>query len=276
LLTAVNSSIQLYNSYTSACASALPSTSPTAPCGVFGNGNAKATESPSGVANPYFNAPAQPLLDPNGSYPSYHVVPTGTQLSSASYGVPNNATLAITYHHQRLSVTPLFQFVSGSRYGSPQQQIGIDPASCAPLVGSIAGDKRYPFGGSGAPYDATSCANTIVIPDQITGKFDTPGSFLEPSLLAMDAQVSYDFTPRTTARLTLANIMQSCFGGSVEPWTNGRTPCGYDVVQGHIPPVGNIYNPGDSIQRLVQYPYGYGNIPTTTAFNAYLALDFKL
>jgi hypothetical protein len=118
--------------------------------------------------------------------------------------------------------------------------------------------------------------NTIVIPDQITGKFDMPGSFLEPSLLAMDAQVAYDFTPRTTGRLTLANIMQSCFGGSVEPWTSGGRPCGYDVVQGHIPPVGNIYNPGDPIQRLVQYPYGYGNIPTTTAFNAYLALDFKL
>ena len=276
LLTTVNNSIQLYNSYTSACATALPSTSPTAPCGVFGNSNAKATESGSGVANPYFNAPAQPLLNPNGSYPSYHVVPTGTQLSSASYGVPNNATLAITYHHQQLTVTPLFQFVSGSRYGSPQQQVGVDPATCAPLAGSIAGDKRYPFGGSGAPYDATSCVNTIVIPDQITGKFDTPGAFLEPSLLAMDAQVSYDLTPRTTARLTLANIMQSCFGGSVEPWTSGRTPCGYDVVQGHIPPVGNIYNPGNPIQRLVQYPYGYGNIPTTTAFNAYLALDFKL
>ena len=37
LLTPVNSSIQLYNSYTSACAAAAPSTNPNAPCGVFGN-----------------------------------------------------------------------------------------------------------------------------------------------------------------------------------------------------------------------------------------------
>ena len=49
---------------------------------------------------------------------------------------------------------------------------------------------------------------------------------------------------------------------------------GYDVVAGHIPPVGNIYNPGDTIQRLVQYPYG--NIITATPFNMYFGLDFKL
>jgi hypothetical protein len=90
----------------------------------------------------------------------------------------------------------------------------------------------------------------------------------------MDAQISYDLSSRTSARLTLANILQSCFGGSQEPWTGGRPQCGYDVVQGHIPPVGNIYNPGDTIQRLVQYPYG--NILTATPFNMYLALDFKL
>ena len=77
-----------------------------------------------------------------------------------------------------------------------------------------------------------------------------------------------------TARLSFANIIQSCFGGSTEPWTGGRPQCGYDVVQGHVPPVGNIYNPGDTIQRLVQYPYG--NILTATPFNMYLTLDFKL
>ncbi len=274
LLTPVNGSIQLYNSYTSACAAATPSTDPNAPCGVFGNSNAHPTEPLSGVANPYYNAPVQPLLDVNGSYPSYDVVPTGTQLSSASYGVPNNATLSLTYHHQKVSVTPLFQFISGSRYGAPQQQLGVDPAACAPMAGSVAGDPRYPNGGTGLPYDATTCQNTIVIPDQFTGKFDAPGAFIEPSYLAMQAQLSYDVSTSATARLTMANILQSCFGGSSEPWTGGRPQCGYDVVAGHVPPVGNIYNPGDSIQRLVQYPYG--NILTSTPFNAYLALDFKL
>jgi len=274
LLSGVNSSIQLYNSFTSACKTAAPSTNPTSLCGVYGASNAFATEPLSGIANPYYNAPAQGLLDPNGSYPSYDVVPTGTQLSSASYGVPNNATFAVTYKHQKWSVTPLFTFISGSRYGAPQQQVGVDPRTCAPLAASIAGDPRYKYGGTGLPYDATTCASTIVIPDQFSGQFDVPGAFLEPSYFNVNAQLSYDVTSRATARLSFANIIQSCFGGSTEPWTGGRPQCGYDVIQGHVPPVGNIYNPGDTIQRLVQYPYG--NILTATPFNMYLTLDFKL
>ena len=279
LLSGVNSSIQLYNSFTSACKGAAPSTDPTALCGVYGGSNAVATEAPvapglPGVANPYYNAPARGLVDPNGSYPSYDVVPSGTQLSSASYGVPNNMNLAVTYHHDKLAVTPLFSYISGSRYGAPEQQIGVDPRSCAPLAGAVASDPRYKYGGVGVPYDATTCFNTMVIPDQFTGNFDSPGAFVEPSFFTINAQLSYDLTSRATARVTFANILQSCFGGSAEPWTGGKPQCGYDVLPGHIPPVGNIYNPGDSIQRLVQYPYG--NILTATPFNMYFTLDFKL
>ena len=275
LLSGVNSTIQLYNSFTSACKGATPSTSPTSLCGVYGSTNATPTEALSGVANPYYNAPSQGLLDATGSYPSYDVVPTGTQLSTASYGVPNNATLEVTYHHDKFSVTPLVTFISGSRYGAPEQQVGVDPRTCAPLLtGSVAGDPRYKYGGTGLPYDAPSCVSTIVIPDQFTNVFDVPGAFLEPSFLNVNAQLSYDVTPRATLRATFANILQSCFGGSTEPWTGGKPQCGYDVVAGHIPPVGNIYNPGDSIQRLVRYPYG--NILTATPFNMYVTLDFKL
>ena len=285
LLSSVNSSIQQYNSFTSACAGVAPSQDPSSPCGAFGGAfaspcfdpstHAPAPACPAGsVGNPYFNAPRQPLLDPQGSYPSYDVVPTGTQLSSASYGVPNNATLALTYHHAKVTVTPLLTFISGSRYGAPQQQIGVDPSTCAALSGSAATDPRYRYGGVGRPYDATTCTNTIVIPDQFTGRFDAPGAFVEPSFLNVNAQIGYAIAPRVTAHITLANIVQSCFGGSVEPWTGGRPQCGYDVVQGHIPPVGNIYNPGDSIQRLVAYPYG--NILTATPFNLYAGVDIKL
>ncbi len=38
--------------------------------------------------------------------------------------------------------------------------------------------------------------------------------------------------------------------------------------------MGNVYNPGDAIQRLVKYPYG--NLFSTQPFNAYFNLDFKL
>ena len=285
LLSGVNSSIQLYNSYTSACATAIPN--PAGPCGVFGPANASpcfsggspdpACAAAGTVGNPYFNAKPQPLLDPTGSYPTYFVVPAGTQLQSASYGVPDYATLVLSYKHDKLSVAPLLQFIAGSRYGAPQQQIGIDPASCGGVLATpVAGDPRYPNGGSGNAYDATTCTNTIVIPDQFTGNFDTPGAFVEPSYLALHAQVTYDLSSRVTARATLTNILTSCFGGSSMPWTHasgGRT-CGFDTIPGHLPPVGNIYNPGNTIQPLVQFPYG--NLFSAAPFDAYFNLEFKL
>ena len=275
LLTPVNSSIQQYNSYTKACVGALPSTNPNSPCGIFGGGNAMPTEL-SGVANPYFNDTARPLLDPNGSYPTYDVVPTGLQLSSASYGVPLAASLVLSEHQNRWTVAPILQFIAGSRYGAPQQQVGVDPASCAPLnnSGTVSGDPRYPRGGTGNPYDATTCLNTIFIPDQFTGNFDTPGAFREPSFLTLHMQIAYDLSTHATLKLNLLNLYAQCYGGDSLPWTQGGRTCGYDVLPGHIPPVGNIYNPGDPIQPIVRYPYG--NLLSAQPFNAYADIEFKL
>lgn len=287
LLTPINNSIQLYNSYTSACATAAPSSNPAAPCGVFGPANASpcfnpATHAPDPtcaaagtVGNPYFNNPMRSLLDPNASYPTYFVVPSGTQLQSASYGVPDFAVLVLSYKHGPLTVAPMFQYVAGSRYGAPQQQLGIDPATCNGVLATpVIGDTRYPNGGSGNAYDATTCTGTLVIPDQFTGNFDSPGTFTEPSYFAMSAQLSYEMSTHTKLRLTLTNIATSCFGGSKEPWTGVSNTCGYDVVPGHVPPVGNFYNPGDTIQRFVQYPYG--NLFSTFPFNGYLNVEFKM
>jgi hypothetical protein len=276
LLSPVNSSIQLYNSYTSACVGAQPSTNPKSLCGVFGGGNALATEA-SGVANPYFNEPARALLDPNGSYPTYDVVPTGLQLSSASYGVPLAASLLLNEKFGRWTIAPVLQFIAGSRYGAPQQQVGIDPASCVPLnnSGTVSGDSRYPNGGTGNPYDATTCLNTITIPDQFTGKFDSPGAFKEPSFLTVHVQVAYELSARADVTVNFLNVYARCFGGDSLPWTQaGSRTCGYDVLPGHIPPVGNIYNPGDPIQRVVKYPYG--TLLSAQPFNAYVNLNVKL
>ena len=193
LLSGVNGSIQLYNSYTSACASAIPSTNPMSTCGIYGPANAQPNFScapiacVNPVANPYFNQPARPLLDPTASYPTYFVVPTGTQLSSASYGVPDFASLVLSYKHDRLTIAPMFQYIAGSRYGAPQQQLGIDPTTCgATLATPVAGDPRYPSGGTGSPYDATTCTGTIVIPDQFTGQFRSAGR-VRRTLILRDA-----------------------------------------------------------------------------------------
>ena len=277
LLSGVNASIQQYNSFTSACTSAIPSTDPHSLCGIFGNANAQATFA-SGVANPYFNAPVRPLLDPFGSYPTFDVVPTGLQLTSASYGVPDYATLQLNYRHDKWTLTPLVQLIAGSSYGGPQQQVGVDPTTCAPLTGaSVVGDKRYPFGGSGTPYDATTCTGTIFTPDQVTGNFDSPGAFREPSQLTANMQIAYRASARTTVRLTGVNLYLRCFGGSSEPWTtSNRRLCGYDVLPGHLPPVGNIYNPGDTIQQIVRFPYGIEQQAQPSPANFYLNVEVKL
>jgi hypothetical protein len=283
LLSGVNTSIQQYNSFTSACAGAVPSTDPKSLCGTFGGANASPTSlnpvTNTSVANPYYNAPVRPLLDPFGSYPTYDVVPTGLQLTSASYGVPDYATLILNYKHDKWTFTPLFQLIAGSRYGAPQQQTGVDPTSCSPLAagGSPSGDPRYPFGGSGTPYDATTCTSTLFIPDQVTGNFDSLGAFREPSQLSANLQVAYRASDRATLRLTVVNLYERCYGGDKMPWTlDDRRLCGYDVLPGHIPPVGNIFNPGDTIQRVVQYPYGILQQAQPSPLNAYLNLEVKL
>lgn len=277
LLSGVNTTIQQYNSFTSACAGAAPSTDPKSVCGSYGGTNAVATFG-SGVANPYFGAPARPLLDPLGSYPTYDVVPTGLQLTSASYGVPDYAALVLNFKHDKWSFTPMFQLIAGSRYGAPQQQIGVDPTTCQPLpVGTVTGDPRYPFGGTGSPYNAQTCGGTIFIPDQVSGNFDTPGAFREPSQLSANLQIAYRASDRATLRLTVVNLYVDCHGGDSLPWTlSDRRLCGYDVLPGHVAPVGNIYNPGNTIQRLVQYPYGVLQQAQPSPLNAYLNVEVRL
>ena len=79
----------------------------------------------------------------------------------------------------------------------------------------------------------------------------------------MNMQLSYDVSPRVQLVGTLANIFNTCWGGSTEPWTSGNgNVCGYTVggFGSEIFPVGNIYNPaghnGSIIQPIVKYPYG--------------------
>ena len=78
----------------------------------------------------------------------------------------------------------------------------------------------------------------------------------------MNMQLSYDVSPRLQLVGTLANIFNTCWGGTQAPWTSGNgNVCGYTTggFIGEINPVGNIYNPpghnGSIVQPLVKYPY---------------------
>ena len=135
-------------------------------------------------------------------------------------------------------------------------------STTATLAHLVSSDNRYPFGGTGTGYDATTCTGTMVIPDQYTGNFDTPGAFREPNLFAIHAQLGYELSSKTSLRLTMTNIYTRCSGGSAEPWVT------------HVPPAGNIHNPTDPIQPIVRFPYGAAI--SAQPFNMYMDVEFKI
>ncbi|HET9342508.1 MAG TPA: carboxypeptidase regulatory-like domain-containing protein [Candidatus Eremiobacteraceae bacterium] len=285
VLSTVNVAIQQYNSFTSACAGALPSNNPNSLCGTFGGANAIATEG-SGIANPYFNAPAQPLFDLTGNYVPFSTIPGLIETASGSYETPTAAALILNFKHDKWAITPQLQFFGGGYYGSPLNAYGVDPSGCgSALGGSVAGDPRYPYGGSGTPYDALTCGGTIAVPNPYTHKFDNLGAFRGPNQILLHAQISYEVSQRVTMSLNLANIVNQCSGGTSEPWTQGASNkvCGY-TLPGYSAPLkygafasqsaGGIFNPGSSPQFQLQFPYQQN--PTVQPFNAYLNVQIKL
>jgi hypothetical protein len=295
----INNDIKNYNAYTSGCApggaaakaglcGVTSSGAAAAPC--YGAaGAAIACTAPGAVANPYWDAPAQGLLDRSGPYfPTDTVVSTYGLNSGNSYLTPHTATLILHYKKNRFEVTPSLQFSAGQRYGTPESQVGIDPTSGCAALAEKPDAGRYPYGSAGGSgYNALSCGATIVTPDSVTGKFDNVGAFAAPSELLLNTQIAFQVTPKARLTLTLANLMNQCFGGTSEPWTgNGtRQTCSYDATSfAFVSPAGNIYNPGDKIQAYTKYPYvpTYGvynpdvNGGLFQPFSAYLDVSFKV
>ena len=267
IISPADASIANYNAYTKGCAAGgklhgatqfgLPVCGSTsnglaaAPCytGGINGGTPDPSCKPGDIANPYWNAAGQSLIDPAENFQTYSIFPGGIGSSAAAYGAPYVGTLLLNYKHDKFTITPSLQFQGGGRYGYPISTPGIDPAGggCRPLGGAF-----------GNRYNAPTCGATMAIPDTYTGQFDNLGSFLQPNEFNMNLQLSYDVSPRLTITGVLANIVNNCWGGSAQAWTttSGQV-CGFIAggYQGEIFPVGNVYNPGDHIQGLVKYPY---------------------
>ncbi len=267
VVTAINTFIQGYNGFTKAGGGS--------PCYA---GGAAAPACPAGsIANPYYNAPAQALLDQNASYPTFDIFPGGPESSYNAYGAPYVTTFLIQYKHGPLAITPALQIAAGQKFGAPITELGIDPSSCGAFIAgaSTTGDPRYPYGAAGgSPYSAPSCAQGVAIPDPYTGRFDAIGGFTAPTQLQLHLQATYDISKRVTLVANLANIMNRCFGGSKLPF-NVSGACTYGTSPGgaYIP-VGNAYNPGDAIQPAVNTPYFpyFAGLP----FNMYIEARVKL
>ena len=314
IVSTINADIQQYNSYTSYCAShgkdprcggVLPTNGlPASACYVATGSGSGSSSFPSfgsvtpsrcgaagAYANPYWNAPVQPLIDPNGSFLPYSTFPSGIGTGANTYIVPYVATLLLNYKHDKIAVTPSLQFAAGNRYGAPEAVPGIDPAAgCQALMGSpLAHDPRYPYGAApgGAPYNAYTCAGELnAIPDPYTGNFDAIGAFRNPAQLLGHLRISYDVSPRVQIVATFANLINHCFGGQQTKFTyyGGAYVCNWTVVgDGFVDPVGNIYNPHDNVQPFLRYPYepSFGSYndnsdSTHQPLSAYLSVRVRL
>jgi TonB dependent receptor/Carboxypeptidase regulatory-like domain len=236
-------------------------------------------------ANPYYNAPLQPLMDVNGNYATYSTFPGGVTAGGYSaLGAPYVATLLLQYKHGPLAITPALQYEGGIRFGVPLSTPGIDPSACttsptssAILPGTTANDPRYPYGGAGgSPYDQTACGSNFAIPDPYTRRFDNVGAFVAPGELLLHTQITYDLNKRVTLVGNFANIINRCFGGTRLPFSVNHA-CNYVATYGAgsgPQPIGNQYNPGNALQPFLATPYD----PLFPAFpfNMYIEARIKI
>jgi len=283
VLTGINAAISQYNGFTKAGGGA--------PCYSVATATAAGVATPCGagtVANPYYNAPEQPLLSLNTNFPTFSLFPAGVgSFTTPTYGAPFVTTLLVQYKHDKLAVVPALQFSGGQRYGGPIAADGIDPTSCLATTGlgpvtrsGIPQAPLYPYGAAGGDaYDAATCAQDVAIPNPQTGIFDGIGAFVNPSAMQLHMQISYDVTPRLTFVASLVNIYSTCFGGTKEPW-NVAGACGYtEPIVGLASPIGNAYNAGEVVQPTLQTEYipTFGNSANTMfPFQMYFEARLKV
>lgn len=136
--------------------------------------------------------------------------------------------------------------------------LGLDPRTCTVNQTSLTngGTPTAP-----AAPDYTSCGQAatgsagthpghLYIPNPATGTFDSFGQFRQPWQFNMGLQMTYDLSSQVTANLIVANLVNQCFGGSSEPWTQQFAPsssvCGYGSNAFYISNFFNGKSPNDT------------------------------
>ena len=266
----LNSYIQHYNSFTSACASGN-----AALCGTYGSSNAKPTvpgnQGTIAVANPYYNDAPQPLLDRNGEYSPYTILPSAYQ-GAVGYDTPDVLTALVNFRRGRIAVTPSLTFTSGSYYGSPLVWPGYDPTTCAATIPNTS------------RANTATCSQGVIplfIPDPYTGHFDEQGSLQEPSRLTGNLQISFDAATHVKATLVLTSLFDQCFQRGYA-WDNASTCVYGQLPSNHLAPVGNFFALSQTPVQL-RYPYSswlnnewVGYVGQRLPFTAFLNLSFAL
>jgi hypothetical protein len=254
----------------------------------------------------------QGLLDRNGWYQTYANNPPYRAPGDiiGAFG-PNEFAGWLNFKHDKFAATLTAQLNQGANYGSPTAIVGLDPRFCGQNQGPTVqigtdsnGNPVYAGAGvqpAGSPYaqnaDYQSCfasaytnSGYLAIPNPETGKFDAVGQYQEPWYLNLGGQLSYEISPKVTATLTLANVMNRCFGGTGGSWTKAYKPNAYDCgwvgnggsYIGSQPGAGFFYgasgndpaNGTAGYSPLFNQPYApvWGALP----FQAYLQLQVKI
>jgi hypothetical protein len=228
--------------------------------------NGKGTPSPScpsnAIFNPYYSMSPQSTLDPHGWYAAGLDIP---------YISPNTFAIVLNYRRGKLAVTPAMSLLEGTTYGTPADVQGLDPRACHANQGSRGIPTSNPL-----LADYTSCSfaltsdgttpGTLYIPNPQTGTFDTFGQFRQPWQFNLGVQMSYDFTPRVSGRVIVTNLLNRCFGGSSEAWTQAYPPNG--VVCGYV--ANSFYNGGHYYNGTSPNDVGANGVPQ----NPYFAQSF--
>jgi hypothetical protein len=244
------------------------------------NGTPAPTCGAGSIRNPYYHMAPQATLAPQGWYAPGLDFP---------YISPNTFAIILNYKHNKFAITPAMSLQEGTTYGTPADVQGLDPRACTANQGSLGVKSGNPLNA-----DYTSCSfaltsdgsnpGTLYIPNPQTGTFDNFGEFRQPWQFNLGLQMAYDFTPRVSGRIVVANLINRCFGGSSEPWSRAYPPnsatCGY--IANTFYNGGNFFNgssPGDIAANGVrENPYfaqsfapSYGDV---NSFNYPLALNF--
>jgi hypothetical protein len=245
--------------------------------------------SSSSILNPYYNMRPQPLLDKNGWY---------TPGLDFPYISPNTFAAVLNYRVNKFAITPALSLNEGATYGTPADFQGLDPRTCT------ANQASEGIAGAANPLtaDYTSCSHAAVgssgtnpgylwIPNPYTGTFDTFGQFRQPWQFNLGLQLQYQVSPKITANISAVNLVNSCFGGSSEPWTKVYPPngvvCGYGYNKFFISNFYNGSNPNDVAANGVPLnPYfsvpfapAYGDVNSfnlPTPLQLYFQLQFKM
>jgi hypothetical protein len=276
VLDSLNAAIEQYNSYTRACAGSAANS--TACGGGIYAGNAKPVFVNGGgvhVANPYYNAALEPLIDKNGSFTTYDVIPTAFS-SANGFAVPDVATLVLNYKHDRFTITPNLTYNSGSFYGSPLSWPGYVPQSCTqnPSLNPVAPGASC----SGAYKNAagtTIAPGVIFLPDPYTHQFDGLGALRQPWQLTLNLQASYEINSHATLTMTASNLYNACFQRGYA-WDDSNI-CMYSNLPSNIlAPAGNFLRTAPIQLRFPYGPWSNQNEVGYTAVKQPFQLTFDL